>query len=50
MKESRKGYDLLLRGRNAAAGCSSMWADTMGGEYYCDNFLWQLSRAILKGN
>ena len=24
----------LACGRIAAAGCSSMWADTMGGDYY----------------
>ena len=32
MKESRKGHDLLLRGRNAAARYLSMWADPMGEE------------------
>ena len=30
MEESRKVYGWLVRGRNAAAGCSSMWADAMG--------------------
>ncbi len=30
MKESRKGYDLLVRDGNATAGCSSIGADTMG--------------------
>ena len=30
----RKVYGWLVRGRIAAVECSSMWADTMGGEYY----------------
>ena len=41
---NRKVYGWLVRDGNAAVGCSSMWADTMGGEYYCDNLLWQLCR------
>ena len=43
MEESRKVYGWLVRGGNAAVGCSSMWADTMRGEYYCGNLLWQSS-------
>ena len=34
MEESRKVYGWLVRDGNAAVGCSSMWADTMGGDYY----------------
>ena len=47
MKESRKGHDLLLRDRNAAAGCSSIWADTIRGEYYCGNLRWQSCLTLL---
>ena len=32
MEESRKVYGWLVRDRNAAAECSSMWGDTIGGE------------------
>ena len=37
----------LVCGEDAAAGCSPMWADTMGGEYYCGNLLWQSCRTVL---
>ena len=47
MKENQKGYDLLVRGRNAAAGCSSMGTDAMDGESRCGNLLWQSCRAVL---
>ena len=47
MEESRKVYGWLVRDRNAAVGCSSMWADTMGGECYCGNLLWQSSLTLL---
>ena len=46
MKESRKGYDLLVRGRNAAAGCSPTWTGSMGRETHCGNLLWQLCRTV----
>ena len=29
----------LGRGEDAAGGYPSMWADAMGGEYYCGNLL-----------
>ena len=32
MEESRKVYGWLVRDENAAAGCSSLWADIMGEE------------------
>ena len=32
MEESRKVYGWLVRDRNAAVGCSSLWADAMGEE------------------
>ena len=44
MKDSQTGYDLLVRGRNAAAGCSPILTDIMGGESYCGNSLCQLCR------
>ena len=47
MEESRKVYGWLVRDRNAAVGCSSMWADTRGGENYCGNLLWQSSLTLL---
>jgi hypothetical protein len=47
MKEIQEGYDLLVRGGNAAARCSSMWADILRGEYYCGNLLWQSGLALL---
>ncbi len=47
MEESRKVYGWLVRGRNAAVGCSSMWADIMGGECYCGNLLRQSSLTLL---
>ena len=31
---NRKVYGWMGRGGFAAVGCSSMWADTMGGDYY----------------
>lgn len=37
MEKSRKVYGWLVRDGNAAVGCSSMWADAMGGECYCGN-------------
>ena len=37
MEESRTVYGWLVRDKNAAVGCSSMWADIMRGEYYCGN-------------
>ena len=40
MEESRKVYCWLVRDRNAAVVCSSMWADTMGEECYCGNQVW----------
>ena len=55
MKESRKVYGWLVRGGNAAVGCLSMWADTMGNTtvvIYCGNhfglFLPILSVAVLE--
>ena len=47
MEESRKVYGWLVRGGNAEVECSSMWADTMRGEYYCGNLLWQSSLTLL---
>jgi len=47
MEESRKVYGWLVRGRNAAAGCSSMWTGTRGRENYCGNLLWQSSLTLL---
>ena len=47
MKESRKVYDWLVCGRVAVAGCSPIGADTMGGECYCGNILWQSSLPLL---
>ena len=41
MKEIQESYDLLVRGGNAAVGCSSMWTGVLSGEYYCGNLLWQ---------
>ena len=40
MEENRKVYGWLVRGRNAAVGCSFMWADARGGENYCGNQVW----------
>ena len=34
---NRKVCVWLGRGGIAAVGCSSTWADIMGGEYYCGN-------------
>ena len=47
MEESRKVYGWLVRDGNAAAGCSSMWAGTRGGENYCGNSLWQSGLTLL---
>ena len=47
MKEIQEGYDLLVRGGNAAARCSSMWTGTRGGENYCGNLLWQSVLTLL---
>ena len=47
MKEIQEGYDLLVRGGNAVARCSSMWADILRGEYYCGNLLWQSGLTLL---
>ena len=47
MKEIQEGYDLLVRGGNAAVGCLSMWADILRGEYYCGNLLRQSSLTLL---
>ena len=33
-KLNQKICTLFVRGGIAAVECSSMWADTMGGEYY----------------
>lgn len=44
---NRKVCSWLGRGGFAAVGCSSMWADTMGGEYYCSNLLWQSSLTLM---
>ena len=46
MKESRKVYGCMVCGEDAAAGRSSMWAGTMGGECDCGNSLWQLCRTV----
>lgn len=43
---NRKVYGRPVCGGSAAVGCSAMWADTMGGEYYCGNLLWQSCRTI----
>ena len=48
MEESRKVYGWLVRDRNAAVGCSSMWTGTRGGENYCGNLLWQ-STLLVRG-
>ena len=40
---TRKVYCWLVRDRNTAVGCSSMWTDTLEGENYCGNLLWQSS-------
>lgn len=37
MRNNREICGCLSCGDNAAAMCSSMRADTMGGEYYCGN-------------
>ena len=37
---NRKACALFARGGIAAVGCSSMWADTMGGEFCWGNLLW----------
>ena len=47
MKDIQEGYDLLVRGGNAVARCSSMWADILRGEYYCGNLLWQSGLTLL---
>ena len=47
MEESRKVYGWLVRDKNAAVGCSSMWADILRGECYCGNLLWQSSLTLL---
>ena len=47
MEESRKVYGWLVRDRNAAVGCSSMWTGTRGGENYCGNLLWQSGLTLL---
>ena len=47
MEESRKDYGWLVRGGNAAVGCSSMWTGILRGEYYCGNLLWQSSLTLL---
>ena len=47
---NRKVYAWMVRDGNAAAGSSSMWVDTMGGEYYCGNLLWQSSLTLLFSN
>ena len=47
MEESRKVYGWLVRDGNAAAGCSSMWTGTRGGENYCGNLLWQSGLTLL---
>ena len=33
----------------AAVGCSSMWAEAMGGECCCGNLLWQSYRTLIFG-
>ena len=46
-QEVETDVDWMLRGGNAAVvGGSSMWADTMGGECYCGNLLWQSCRTF----
>jgi len=47
MEESRKVYGWLVRDRNAAVRCSSIWTGTRGGENYCGNLLWQSSLTLL---
>lgn len=39
----------LVRGEDAAARCSSMWAEAMGGEFCCGNLLWQSYRTLIFG-
>ena len=36
----------LVRGEDAAARCSSMWAGTMGGKCCCGDLKWQSCRTI----
>lgn len=43
----RKVCGWLARGGIAVVRGSSMWADTIGGEYYCGNILWQSSLTLL---
>ncbi len=43
---NRKLYGWLVREGNAAEGCSSIGADTMEGEYYRGNLLWQSCRTL----
>ncbi len=40
-------YAWMVRDGNAAVGSLPMLADTMGGEYYCGNLLWQSSLTLL---
>ena len=47
MKEIRNVCGWLAREGNVAAECSSLWAGTMEGEYYCGNILWQSSLTLL---
>ena len=44
---NRKVYGWLVRDGNAAVGCSSMGADSMGGECCCGNLLWQSYRTLI---
>ena len=38
-KLKREVYGWLVRGEDAAVGCTSIWADTIGGEYDCGDLL-----------
>lgn len=43
----RKICGWLVRGEDVAAGCSSVWAEAMGGECSCGNLLWQSYRTLI---
>lgn len=48
-KLNQKICTLYDRGADVAAGCSSVWAEAMGGECCCGNLLWQSYRTLILG-
>ena len=48
-KLNQKICTLYDRGADVAAGCSSVWAEAMGGECCCGNLLWQSYRTLIFG-